>query len=94
MFTQALVDNANNTSPTPFSKNQQKKLEHRLIKGVEIDQLFCNKFSILPLKAIFLDNMLILQRIIIEMSHRFQQPFIVPSRRNYHGRSNFRQKGY
>ena len=45
-----------------------------VLKGVEIDQLFSNKFSILPLKAVFLGNVLILQKIIIEMSHRFQQP--------------------
>ena len=32
-FVPVLVDNANNTSLTPFSQNRQKKLEHRVIDG-------------------------------------------------------------
>ena len=61
-----------------LSRDVQEKsirLDRDLVKkGVEIDHLFYNKINELPLKPLFLDNILILIKIIAKMTPRFQHP--------------------
>jgi len=49
----------------------------KLLKGVEIDHLFYNKISDLTPKSLFLDNVLILMKIVAKTRPRFQYPLLI-----------------